>query len=243
MESGRTEGLAQNTLYDIVFLFLFFHLYISSNCTTQSQRESPWTTHTVNIHFYWDKGLCRQHARAGGGFTTRRTLRRRRKKRERKKKTHELIRTASYIFLQLYTASQTGQHAHAHAIYAAKWLVGWSGAGWCFSILPGTTNVEKTFDIKRKKKIKKVGITPHPPSLLLSFFLNFNSIYIIIILKNTKIIESTRKAKQTKVVIVRRVRWRSRLGDSLQGEDIYSFSFGSFLFPGRKKKQRKQNKT
>ena len=87
MESGRAEGLAQNKFYYIVFLFCFF-IDIYQATAQHRARESPWTTHTVNIHFYWDKGLYRQHARAGGGFTTRRTLRRKKKKTGEKKRKH-----------------------------------------------------------------------------------------------------------------------------------------------------------
>ena len=173
MESGRAEGLAQNKFYDIVFLFCFF-IDIYQATAQHRARESPWTTHTVNIHFYWDKGLYRQHARAGGGFTTRRTLRRKKKKTGEKKRKHTSWSEPRPTFSFSYTQQVRQGSTLTLTLYTRpNGLLAGLGLAGVFPFCPAQQTLKniRHKSIKRKKKIKKVGITPHPSSLLLPLFL------------------------------------------------------------------------
>jgi hypothetical protein len=128
----------------------------------------------------------------------------------------------------------------------AGWLAGWLGLLVFFG-RPASQQTPKTFDIKRKKKIKRVDISSstqlYPLSVSLSQYNQKRSLFLFLSLFWTKIIESTRQAKQTKVVIGRRVRWRSRLDSPGGRYSLSPFFLSPESFPwAEKKRNKKQQK-
>ena len=157
--SGRKDW---PRIHFMILYFPFFFIYISSNCTRERE---PWNA--VNIH--WDTKSCNNMLELEAGSQLVELFNKKKKKKEkREKKTHELIRTASYIFSTFRQGSPLLARSRNRAAIRAKllWLV-WAPLcfSWCFSIRLGsarhTTNAEKKqkkhSTSKRKKKIKRVG--------------------------------------------------------------------------------------